>query len=297
VAIANSHGQFAYHQHTLADFNTVVMGEDSSGWAAAASLDAGMIDGECLASEAVEKALRSKHPQPLEPGTYTVVLEEYAVLDLLQYLAYKGFSAEDVLAGRSFMSGHDGELLVNENISIWDDGHDVTGIPSPFDFEGTPKQRVELITRGRVGSPVYDRLNAKKAGRASTGHFSGGAAFWGAGPQATNVFMAPGTHSKEDMLASTERGIWVTRFHYCNMLDSRRTTVTGMTRDGTFLIEQGKLVRPVLNMRFTHAVLDALRDVVMVGNETKLEVNWFGGGNRAPALKIENFRFTGKTNF
>jgi predicted Zn-dependent protease len=296
IAIANSHDLFAYHQHTLADFNTVVMSDDSSGWASDTHLDAGLVDGEALAEEAIDKALRSRRPQPLDPGVYTVVLEEYAVLDMLMYLGMH-LGAEEVREGRSFLSGRVGEQLVHKDISIWDDGHDISGIPAPFDFEGTPKQRVEIFERGRAGRACYDMRTARLDGCSSTGHYSGGSPFWGAGPQAWNLFMGAGRNSKEEMLESTERGIWVTRFHYCNMLDARKTTLTGMTRDGTFLIEDGKLKTPLLNLRFTHAVLDALRDVAMVGRKTKLECNYFGGGNRAPALKIENFRFTGKTSF
>jgi PmbA protein len=296
LAIANSNGLWASHAHTLADFNTVVMSEDSSGWAAHTSLDAGQIDGEALAEEAIFKALRSRHPQPLEPGSYTVILEEYAVLDLLQYLA-PGFSQEEVRQGRSFLTGRQDEVLFNQAISLWDDGHDRTGIPAPFDFEGTPKRPVMLIKEGRLGETVTDLRTGKLEGKPSTGHSSGGSVFSGGGPQAANLFMATGLNAKEEMLESTERGIWVTRFHYVNRLDPRRAVVTGMTRDGTFWIENGKLAHPLQNLRFTHSLLDALQNVLMVGNKTKLEINWWGGGNRAPALKIENFRFSGKTLF
>jgi predicted Zn-dependent protease len=296
LAIANSNDLFAYHQYTLAEFNTVVMSDDSSGWAADTHLDAGLMDGEALAEEAIDKALRSRRPQDLDPGVYTVVLEEYAVLDLLMYLGMS-MGAEDVREGRSFMTGRAGEKLVSPRISIWDDGRDISGLPATFDYEGTPKQRLEIIKNGVIGRPGYDLRTARLDGCSSTGHFSGGSPFWGAGPQASNLFMGAGSDTKEQMLESTERGIWVTRFHYCNMLDARKTTLTGMTRDGTFLIENGKLAKPLKNLRFTHQVLEALRDVVMVGQKTKLEPNYFGGANRAPALKIENFRFTGKTSF
>ncbi len=218
------------------------------------------------------------------------------MVGLLQYLGF-GFGAEDVREGRSFMSDRLGESVAHKDVRIWDDGQDLSGIPCPFDYEGVPKQRVDLIAKGHLGQPVYDMRTAELEGRLSTGHHSGGSAFWGAGPQAWNLFMSPGTHTMDDMLESTEKGIWITRFHYCNLLDPRKTTLTGMTRDGTFWIEKGKIAHPLQNLRFTHAILDALRDVEMIGRQTKLETNWFGGGNRAPALKIKNFRFTGKTSF
>jgi predicted Zn-dependent protease len=296
LAIATSLGHWAYHQTTLASYNGVVMGADSSGWSEAAHLDAGMLDGEALAAEAIEKCLRSAHPGDLEPGEYTVILEEYAVDDMIGYLA-RGFGAEDVHEGRSFLAGRVGERLVHPGVTIWDDARDLAGVPCPFDHEGMPTHRAALFTAGVAGEPVYDVRTAARAGRASSGHHFGGGAFWGAGPLASHLFMAPGTSSKAEMLAATERGIWVTRFHYVNQLDPRRTTITGMTRDGTFWIEDGKIVRPLRNLRFTHGILDALRDVDMIGDATKLGLNYYGGGNRVPALRIANFRFTGKTTF
>ena len=296
LAIANSLGLWAYHAYTLADFNAVVMSDDSSGFSAASHIDAGQIDGEALAEEAIDKALRSRKPQELEPGTYTVILEEYAVNEMLGYLA-SGFSGEEVRQGRSFLSGRHGEKVAHKDISLWDDGHDMSGVPMPFDGEGTPKQRVMLMERGRLGEAVYDRHTAQLEGRASTGHYRAPGPFWGAGVAPQNLFMSPGVHTKDEMLESTERGIWVTRFHYVNRLDPRRAVLTGMTRDGTFWIEDGKIVRPLKNMRFTQGVLDALGDVAMIGMETKLEGSPFGGGVHAPALKINNFRFSGKTTF
>jgi PmbA protein len=296
VAIANHHGLWAYHAHTLADFNTVVMSDDSSGWAAMTDLDASLVCKEALAEEAIDKALRSRRPVSLEPGHYTVILEEYAVLDLLQYLGM-GANAQRVLEGRSFMARGTATPVLHPGISIWDDGLDPTGIPSPFDAEGMPRQKVQLVDAGRILAPVTDRRSAERLGCSSSGHRSRGSEFFGSGPQAANLFMAPGTHSKEAMLESTERGIWVTRFHYCNQLDTKQTLLTGMTRDGTFLIEDGRLTKPLQNMRFTHRITDALQRVDLIGNTTKLERNYFDGGNRAPALRIHDFRFSGRTTF
>jgi predicted Zn-dependent protease len=296
VAVANSHGLWAYHAGTLADFQTVVMSDDSSGWAASTHIDAGHIDGEALAEEAIDKALRTRHPQELDPGHYTVILEEYAVNDMIQYLA-GGFSAEEVRQGRSFLSGRQGEKVAHKDILLWDDAHDMSGVPMPFDDEGSPKRPVTFIDRGRLGEPVYDMRTARLEGTTSTGHYHAPGAYWGPGIAPANMFMAAGVHTKDEMLEATERGIWVTRFHYVNKLDARKTTITGMTRDGTFLIENGKLSRPLKNMRFTQGILDALGNVEMIGNTTKLETTYMGGGVRCPALKIKNFRFSGKTTF
>ena len=296
LAIADSTGGWAYHAGTLAHFNGVVMGDDSSGWAADTSLDAGQIDGAALAHEAIEKCRRAAHPGELEPGAYTVILEPYAVHELLQQLA-RGFAADEVREGKTFLSGRVGEAMVAPTVSIWDDPRDLAGVPAPFDHEGVPTTRAALFTQGVAGEPVSDMRSAKDAGRPSTGHHFNGGAFWSAGPVPRNLFLAPGDATPEGMLAATERGIWVTRFHYVNQLDPRATTLTGMTRDGTFWVEDGKIVRPLRNMRFTHAVLAALRDADMIGRDTKLLPNYFGGGNRVPALRIRNFRFTGKTTF
>jgi predicted Zn-dependent protease len=296
IAIANTHGLWAYQAHTLADFQTVVRGTDSSGWAADTHIDAGHIDGEALAAEAIDKALRSKDPGDLDPGVYPVLLEAYAVNDMMQYLA-GGFSGEDVRQGRSFMSGRQGEPLVHPGVTVWDDGRDLAGVPWPFDWEGVPKQKVTFLEGGRVGEPVYDMRTAGLEGRASTGHYQAGGAFWGPGIAAWNLFMAPGAHSQAEMLETMERGIYVTRFHYVNRLDAKRTTITGMTRDGTFWVENGRIVRPLRNMRFTQSITDALADIEMIGDTTQLEQTFHGGGVRCPALRVKNFRFSGKTTF
>ncbi|MEB3195822.1 MAG: TldD/PmbA family protein [Candidatus Sericytochromatia bacterium] len=296
LAIATSEGAWAHHLGTTAHFNTVVMGEDSSGWAADTHLDAGLIDGEALAEEAIDRAMRSRHPVDLEPGEYPVILEEYAVLELLSYLG-RAFGAEDVAEGRSFLSGRSGEPLIPSALTIIDDPRDVNGLPVPFDDEGVPSRRVPLFEHGVAGHPVHDRRSALAAGCSSTGHHVAGGAFWKSGPRAAHVQMLPGHASKDEMLQATDRGILVTRFHYVNQLDPRRTLLTGMTRDGTFLVEGGKVVRPLRNLRFTQAWLEALQGVDMVGRTTKLGLNWAGGACRAPALRVGRFRFTGKTTF
>lgn len=296
VAIATSAGGWNHHVSTMATYNAVVMGTDASGWAADAAIDAGDIDGEALATIAIDKALRAAGPTAIEPGAYTVILEEEAVHEMLSQLA-RGFGAEEVHKGSSFLAGREGQQLLHPDVSIWDDPTSLAGAPRPFDDEGMPSRKVVLFDKGVAGGPVSDRRTAALLGTQSTGHHMDGGPFWSAGPAASHLFMAPGTSSKAEMLASTERGIWVTRFHYVNQLDPRRTTITGMTRDGTFWIEDGKIVKPLLNLRFTHEVLQALKDVVAIGRDTKLAPNWWGGANRVPALKIDGFRFTGKTTF
>jgi len=295
--VANSLGVSAYHCGTVAHIVTVVMGEDSSGYASDASIDIRVVNPEAIGRVAVDKALRSRNPTPIEPGTYTVILEEEAVADMLRTLGFLGFGALAVQEGRSFMNGRFGEKIAGDNITIWDDGYDPLGLPMPFDFEGVPKQRVTLIENGIARGVVYDTFTAsREPGKASTGH--GLPAPNTFGPIPLNLFMAPGQATKEQMLASTGRGIWVTRFHYTNPLHPVKTVLTGMTRDGTFLIEDGQLTRPLKNMRFTQSILEALGRAEMLGAARKLIASdWGGFAVCVPAAKIHEFRFTGATEF
>ncbi len=294
LAVANSLGIFAYYSTTTADINTVIMSDDSAGYAAATAWKVGEINTEVVGAEAVEKALQTRNPRELSPGRYPVILEEYAVADMLETLAYLGFGALAVQEGRSFMVDSFGKQIMSDAISIWDDGLDPTGLPMPFDFEGVPRQRVDLIKGGVAEAVVYDSYTAGKEGRASTGH--GLPAPNTYGPVPGHIFMAPGEASKEEMLETMERGLWVTRFHYTVPVHPKLAIVTGMTRDGTFLIERGEVAYPIKNLRFTQSYIEALANVELVGRATRLQQSWFGGV-RAPALKLAEFEFTGATEF
>ena len=294
LVVANSLGVFAYHATTSADISTVIMSDDSSGYAEVTAWKVGEINTEAIGSEAVEKALQSRHPRDLPPGRYPVILEEYAVADVMNTLAYLGFGALSVQEGRSFMLDNFGKKIMSDAISIWDDGFDPTGLPLPFDFEGVPRQRVDLLKEGVAEAVVYDSYTAGKEGKASTGH--GLPAPNTFGPIPGHIFMAPGEASKEEMLASMERGLWVTRFHYTRPVHPKLAIVTGMTRDGTFLVEKGEIAYPIKNLRFTQSYIEALANVEAVSRETRLQQNWFGG-TRTPALKLAEFEFTGATEF
>ncbi len=294
LAVANSLGIFAYYAITTADVSTVIMSDDSSGYSAATAWKVGEINPETIGSEAVEKALLSRNPRDLPPGRYPVILEEYAVADIMDTLAYLGFGALSVQEGRSFMVDSFGKQIMSDAISIWDDGLDPAGLPMPFDFEGVPRQRVDLIKEGVAEAVVYDSYTAGKEGKASTGH--GLPAPNTFGPIPGHTFMAPGEATKKEMLGTVERGILVTRFHYTRPVHPKLVIVTGMTRDGTFLIEKGEVAYPIKNLRFTQSYLEALANVELVSRETRLQQNWFGG-TRAPALKLTEFEFTGATEF
>ncbi|HUP27524.1 MAG TPA: TldD/PmbA family protein [Chloroflexia bacterium] len=292
IAVANSLGVFAYDRLTMANLLTVVMGENSSGYAERTSKNVGDIDVEEVAREAVDKALRSKDPTDLEPGEYTVVLEEYAMGDMLTYLSFMGFSARAVQEGRSFLKP--GEKITGENITIFDDGADPRGMPMAIDFEGVARKRVDIVRGGVAGEPVYDTYTAgREEGKVSTGHAL--PSQYPFGPLATNLFMEPGTTPKADLVKGVERGIWVTRFHYTNVVHPLLTILTGMTRDGTFLIENGEITRPIKNLRFNQSVLEAWQNATLSDTLT-LQKGYFGG-SMVPAARIERFKFASGTSF
>ena len=196
--------------------------------------------------------------------------------------------------GRSCRAGKFGQRITGENISIWDDGQDETGFPTAFDFEGMPKQRVDLIKNGVANAVVYDSYTANREGKPSTGHaLPAPNAF---GPHPGNLFLEPGEASRERMLAGIDRGLWVTRFHYVNPVHPLKTILTGMTRDGTFWIEKGEIRHGTKNLRFTQNILEALSRVSMISKGTRLQGGFFDA-IRVPALCVERFAFTGATEF
>ena len=293
IAIANTNGLRSCHTTTQAKLLTVMTGADqASGYAQAIGTDIAAIDAAALGAEAADKAARSADATDLEPGAYDVILEEYAVQTILEYLAYAGFSALAVEEGRSFMDL--GNRVMGDNVSIWDDGNDPSGLPTAADFEGVAKQHVDLVTDGVATAVVHDSATARRAHVASTGHALPAPNTFG--PMTWNLFMAPGSSSKEAMLSSIERGIWVTRFHYVNIVHPRKAVLTGMTKDGTFLIENGRIVRPIRNLRFTEEIPAAFSRIEAITAETKMVGAEYSGINaRVPALRIGRFAFTGAT--
>lgn len=287
-AIANSLGVLHHQRSTQATVNSVVMGDAGSGYADRGAIDVRELDKNELATEVIEKAQRNQNAQPVEPGVYEVVLEEYAVAEMLEFMSFMGFGALAVQEERSFMKL--GEKITGDQVSIWDDGLDRSGIPASFDFEGVPKQRVDLITRGVASGLVYDMQTATRAGRQSTGH--GLPAPNTEGPFAVNLFMQPGTAAKADLMSDIKRGIWVTRFWYVRVVHPKASIITGMTREGTFLIENGKITRPVKDLRFTQSILEAFQGTLALSRSTKLQVSEYLGASRVPAVRLKAFDFT-----
>jgi PmbA protein len=292
LAVANSLGVFANHVGTEAEIHVVVMADaGGSGYAQRASMDAGTFDFEELATEAVDKAARSRHPVELPIGEYRVVLDSYAVGEMLQYLAFMGLSALAVQEERSFMNGHFGEQLAAESVTIYDDAFEPEGSPIGFDYEGVPKQRVPLIEQGVARAVVYDSFTANREGKENTGHALPAPNTMG--PYPIHLMMAAGEASQEELFKGIERGVYVTRFHYCNIVHPVRTLFTGMTRDGTFLIEHGELTQPVKSFRFTQSILETLAAVEAIGKERRQFRDYTSVV--VPAIRSGTFNFTGLT--
>jgi len=295
VAVANTLGQFCWAPASQASMTTVVTDvEGGSGFAEAFAAGADEIDPDALGRRAADKATASRAPTDLEPERMTVVLEPSAVATLVGFLASIGFGGRDLLEGRSCLSGKAGRVVAAPAVSIYDDATEPGTLGIPFDFEGVPRRRVDLIRDGVFVDGVYDLRTAARAGKASTGHAL--PAPNPEGPYPLNLFMAPGDATVEEMVAATERGVLVTRFHYSNIVHPVKSTITGMTRDGTFLIEGGEVTRPTKNLRFTQSILEALSNTTMIGRTTELASEFFFSASRVPALRIEGFRFTGRSD-
>ena len=291
VAVVSSHGTRAFHAGTFAGLIINTMSDNSAGWAKGGGWRLADMDTEALGREAVSKAVEGRNPLAIEPGAYPVVLDTYAVDDILEALSLYGMGAQSVQEGRSWMNDVIGHQVMSTDITIWDDGSDIQGWPVPFDAEGMPRQRVEVITAGVVNTPVHNSYTAGKDGTISTGH----QAYFTGAPIASNLFMQEGASSLEELIGSTERGIYITRFFYTRLAHSKGCVMTGMTRDGTFMIENGQITHPVKDLRFTQSYVDALAGVELVGSDSKLVLNEVGFATRVPALKLQSFNFTGVT--
>jgi PmbA protein len=303
--IFNSRGLSDWHTQTLAEVSITMMGTDSSGWQKANSPDVSNLDPLGLAETAAKKALDSTHPEEIPAGKYTVILEPAAVLDIVGFMFWD-YSGMAILDQRSFLSGRIGTQLFGENITIWDDVTHPLQTGSPFDGEGMRRLRVPLVENGVVKRVVYARGTAVRMKNSeykdkvgpveATGH--GFALPNEMGEMPLNiVFAAPqNPQTLEQMIASTERGVLVTRLWYIREVDPYEKIVTGMTRDGTFLVENGKVQRGLRNFRFNQSLIHMLSGVEAMsvpvrscGEESFDMV--------VPAMKVREFNFTEVTKF
>ena len=273
--------------------------DGASGYAMRTAWRADAIDPADVAREAAEKAERTDGAAEIAPDRYRAVLEPYALADLLYWFSFDSLNGLGFLEERSYFSGRIGERPFDPRATLVDDGLDPTGLPRPFDFEGTPKQRVALIEEGVVRGPVWDRATARRGGCESTGHAQPAhtRAF---GPVPTNMFVSPGEAESIDELAElVGDGIYVTRLHYLSVVNPRDAVITGMTRDGTFRIRDGKVAEPLANLRFTVSMPDVLadvpgltRDTLLVNHSDFYDERW-AYGSRVPAIATANFNVTG----
>jgi PmbA protein len=288
TAIVTSSGLRRAATSTQASLVSVARGADGGGYASRHSADIDALDVPGLASEVVDTCLRNQDATPVEPGDYEVILSPYAVTDLLEHLAWSGFSALAVQEHRSFM--RIGEQLMSDVITIRDDARAAEIFPFPFDDEGVSTRPVTLIDRGACAAVVYDTPTALHDGVTSTGHSLPQPNTWG--PLPRHVAMDAGVTPWREMVASVSRGLYITRFWYVRDVHPLRTVITGMTREGTFLIEHGEITRPVKDLRFTQSIVDALARVLQVSRERRLELGEGESGVLSPWLHIGRFSFT-----
>ncbi len=293
LAIANSRGVFAYYPETMANFSITAMAADSSGWAKGSACDHRALDCAGMARSAAHKAAASRAPAELPPGAYTVILEPAAVLDLVGQM-FGDFSATAIADGRSFLRDRIGEKLFGDNITIHDDACHPLQAGAPFDGEGLPRQRLTLVEKGVVREVAYCRQAAVTAGVRPTGHGFPLPNEFGEAPM--NIAIAGGGTTVERMIATTERGILVTRLWYIREVDPYEKIMTGMTRDGTFLIEGGEIAGGVRNFRFNQGLPEMLSNVEALSAAVR------ASGEEAfdmvvPAMKVRGFHFTEVTRF
>ena len=277
----------------MARFSITAMSDGSSGWAKASACNLAQLDPIGLARTAARKAAESRDPRELPAGRYTVILEPAAVLDLTGQM-FGDFSATAIRDGRSFLNDRIGQKLFGDNVTIYDDALDAAQAGATFDGEGVPKRRLTLVDSGVVHEIAYCRQAAALAGVEPTGHGLPLPNEFGEAPG--NIVIAGGDSSVDQMIASTERGILVTRLWYIREVDPYEKIFTGMTRDGTFLVEGGGVIAGVRNFRFNVGLIEMLSNVEAIGPAVR------ASGEEAPdmvvpAMKVRGFNFTEVTKF
>lgn len=293
TAVVSSTGvEVASAETRAAVHTTVVADDDGAGYAEAVASRWEDLDVKRVGQRAALKADKSRRPAALPAGRYDVVLEPAATAEWIEYLAYVAFGGKAFDEGRSPLAGRLGEPVTGADITIWDNALDRRTLPAPFDFEGMPSRRLSLITKGVAKGVATNDYRARRLGkRKSTGHALPASSRYECTPM--HLFMKGGASSERRLVAETERGLLVTRFHYTNVLDPMKTVLTGMTRDGTFLIEGGEIVGPVRNFRYTENILEALARLDGAGRRLTL----VQGPVVCPAIRVREVQFSGSTEF
>ena len=292
VTIATTNGANVSFDGTDAAVNVKMTAGDSTGFAERYGSDANVLDGDAVGERAAMKARASAHPVAVEPGEWTVILEPPAFGELLHFLG-SHFSAQSVDEGSSFLTDRLGERVMGESVTIRDDFTHPLHPAMPFDWEGSAKTRPVLVDAGVARGVVLDRRWAQKLGRPNTGH--GLPSPNNAGPYPLNLVVDAGTTPFEELIASTKRGLLVTRLWYTRIVDQRKTILTGMTRDGTFLIENGVVGPGVHNLRFNQSLVDALGTCVL--GDTQARTGGYSYACVLPPVKFERFTFASTTDY
>jgi PmbA protein len=303
--IFNSRGLSRWHTQTLAEVSITMLAADSSGWQKANSPDVGNLDPLALAEVAARKALDSARPREIPAGKYTVILEPAAVLDIVGFMFWD-YSGMAILDQRSFLTGRIGTKLFGDNITIWDDVAHPLQTGSPFDGEGVQRKKVALVQNGIVERVVYARATAQRMKGSeykdkvgpieATGH--GFALPNEIGEMPLNIVFAPAgdPQTVEQMIAATERGVLVTRLWYIREVEPFEKMLTGMTRDGTFLVENGRVQGGVRNFRFNESLIHMLSNVEAMSTPVR-SCGEESFDMVVPAMKVKEFNFTEVTKF
>ena len=294
VAAGNSHGLRRFCRATFADATVIAVHPEGSGYATRCARTAHGVEVVGLGEEATSKALlHCNERASFEPGRYDVILEPAAIAEVLDWMNMITFSGQAFEDGSSFFVGNIGARLLSDSLTIADDATDPAFLPFPFDAEGFAKRRVALVENGIIRTPVVDKAWSDRLGIAPTGNaWQLGATEHGS---AFHLSIAPGNASREELIRSTERGVWVTRFNYVNgLLEPRTALMTGMTRDGTFLIKDGMIAGRLPNLRWTQSILEAFANVAGLTAERRAVGTWYNpfGGTITPAMKIRGWNFT-----
>jgi PmbA protein len=290
LAVVNSLGTGKYAKNTEYRFTlTATASDGKSGWAQATGRNTDRFDFRAVSQRALEKAAFAGDPIKLESGQYTVIMEPDAVANFLLFLAFLGFGGKTLYQQRSFMSGRIGEKIMGDNISISEDPFHPAIEYMPFDYEGVNKRKIDIIENGVARAGVYDSYYARLAATDSTGNALPPDNSYGPYPKA--MVLAAGDKNIDEMIASTESGIYITRFWYLNFLNPMKTLVTGYTRDGTFLIENGRITRPVVDMRVQQSMLDSFCNAEMISTEQRL-IPQYGVLMLVPFMKINDFNLS-----
>ncbi|SFB18851.1 TldD/PmbA family protein [Clostridium frigidicarnis] len=291
IALGTTEGIKRFLSKNSEELEVVVMHRDgSSGYAHISSLNPKEFDVKSGFHKAYNKAKLALNPITLEPGTYDVILEPEAVFEFVMMCGYMALNQDSIKAGSCFLDGKKGKQIMNEKITIKDDYKDKDSYMMPFDFEGYERKTVTLIEKGIFKNVVNNSKLAELYNEELTGHSLG----YGNGSIPLNMVVDGGQKTLDEIVKSTKKALLITRFHYINVVDYRESLLTGLTRDGVFIIENGEIKEAVKNMRFTEGILNAFNNVEEISSNRE-KIQGFFGHMVIPAMKIKDFHFTGKT--